>query len=323
MKRRIFLKNLLFLPSFTFAKGNTSSITPWHIVDYGDFSFQKVVKNLYIMHGINNQKNISQCFVHNPAFIESKNGIILIDSGATYNIGKEILIQIERISSKPIIAIFNTHHHSDHWFANGAIEEKYPNVKIYAHKNFVLSAKEQYFNKYQENRTYTRAKKISLPTLFVKDSQTIDIDGEIFHIQHPLSAHTNCDITITHKRSNVIFLGDIALEASLSNFGNDASILNNISFLEKIQQQKEYTLYVPGHGSSGAKKNIVTPYLTYLQIIKEEVQKAYNEDKNLYELKECEEKILSRLNWEEEFNFPLKFVQSHMQSLYFELEASF
>jgi len=324
MKRRIFLKNLLLFSSATVVNANTSSLlAPWHIEKYGDFSFHKVIKNLYIMHGINNKKNLSQCFIHNPAFIESKNGIILIDSGATYSIGKEILLQIKRVSLKPIIAIFNTHHHSDHWFANAAIEEEYPNVKIYAHKNFIISAKEQYLNKYQKNRTYKRAKKISLPRLFVKDNENIKIDGEIFHIQHPSSAHTNCDIAITHLTSNVIFLGDTALEATLSNFSNGASILKNISFLEDIEQQKEYALYVPGHGTSGSKKEIVIPYLNYLKTIKEEVTKAYNDDKNLYELEECKEKILERLNWDETFNFPLSFLDSHIQFVYLELEDTF
>ena len=317
MKRRLFFKNILLLSSFPFLKSNAS-------IQYGKISFQKTVKNVYILdplHKINN--TLGQCSVHKLAFIEAKNGIIVIDSGANYAVGKAILFQIAQISAKPIIAILNTHHHSDHWFGNGAIKEKYPNVKIYAHKNFIDSAQEQYFNKYRKKRSYQKAKKVAFPNIFVKNNETLTIDSETFFIQHPSFAHTDCDITITHINSNVIFLGDVALESSLGNFAKGSSILTNITFLEKVSKQKTYALYVAGHGSLGSKEKVIIPYLTYLTIIKDEVEKAYNEEKTLYELDACKERVLERLNWEDGFNFPLSFVQSHIEFVYGELERKF
>lgn len=296
-------------------------LTPWHLGTHGDFSFTPMVENVYIMHGAKENDNDAKCFVHNPAFIESKNGIIIIDSGASYIVGKAVLGQIRQISDKPVIAIFNTHHHSDHWFANSAIQEAYPKVKIYGHKNIIASSKEQYFGEKNKRDNLCKAKKMILPNHFVEDGDSITIDGEQFDIQHPNKAHTNSDISITHKNSNVLFLGDTVLQDTLGYFGVNSSILGNIEFLEKILKQKKYALYVPGHGQSGNIEKTVKPYLFYLKTMRYEVEKAYQEGKEFYQLEETEAKIKSIFTWDDDFNFPLTFLQPHMQTIYSELEC--
>jgi len=318
LTRRDFF-TLCLVGSFNFQL-DAKNLNPWHLGSHGEFNFKPIADNVYIMHGAKENNHDAKCFVHNPAFIESKNGIIIIDTGASYFVGKAVLTQIKQISDKPIIAIFNTHHHSDHWFANAAIQEAYPKVKIYGHKNIIASAKEQYFKEKNKIDNLCKAKRMVLPSYFVEDGDIITIDDEQFDIQHPKKAHTNSDISITHKNSNVIFLGDTVLQATLGYFGIGSSILGNIEFLEKIVGQKEYTLYVPGHGKSGTIKETVKPYLFYLKTMKDEVEKAHKEDKEFYELKETEAKIKSILTWNDDFNFPLTFLEPHMQTIYSELE---
>ncbi len=309
-----------FVPLLTYA----NNATPWHLGHHGDFAFKAVADNVYIMHGINWGKDKdAHCFIHNPAFIESKHGIILIDPGASYYVGKSVLEQIERISKKPIIAIFNTHHHSDHWFGNGAIVERYPDVRIYADKHLITSAQKQYFSTKKQQQNQYKAKIISYPNNFVQNHQSVTIDGEIFTIMHPNKAHTTSDILIAHKNSNIIFMGDVALESTLGYFDTYSSILGNIDILQEIASKPSYTLYVPGHGLSGDKKQVIEPYLNYLQIIKEEVSAAYRDNVSMFNLQETKKKILQRFSWEEEFNFPLRYVQSHMEFVYQELENSF
>jgi ribonuclease BN (tRNA processing enzyme) len=50
------------------------------------------------------------------------------------------MIAAEKITNKPIVAVFNTHVHGDHWLGNQAIVERYPAVKIYAHPNMIEQA---------------------------------------------------------------------------------------------------------------------------------------------------------------------------------------
>lgn len=51
--------------------------------------------------------------------------------------------------------------------------------------------------------------------------------------------------------------------------------------------------YVPGHGPSGNADEAVVPFLTYLNIIKEETIKGYDEDLADYEIKPFADKRLA------------------------------
>ncbi|MCW9068085.1 MAG: MBL fold metallo-hydrolase, partial [Sulfurimonas sp.] len=119
------------------------SLNAWTLGKLGDFKFEKVNANVWVMHGpvmMPNKENGG--FMNNPALIESENGLIIVDPGGNYNVGKEILKEVEKVSKKPVIAIFNTHKHGDHWFANKNFQEKYPDVKIYALAYMIEKVKE-------------------------------------------------------------------------------------------------------------------------------------------------------------------------------------
>ncbi len=72
-------------------------------------------------------------------------------------------------------------------------------------------------------------------------------------------------------------MGDLLFENTLAHFGLNASIYGNIEFLKKINKQKEYALYVSGHGSSGSKEETFMPYFIFMRVIQDEVQKAYDD----------------------------------------------
>ena len=325
MERRKFLQQLSLLPlilSVTYAKESSSDA--WNLGKYGQFEFEHMHKNLYIMHGINRHDldAQSQWFINNPAFIESKNGLIVIDAGGSHAIGKQVLKQIERISKKPIIAIFMTHNHGDHWFATGALKEKYPKAKLYGHKNLEASARIRYFENIGDaKKNFSMARPIFYPTEFVDDGDSVEIDGEKFEIEHPPFAHTNSDITIAHKNSNTLFTGDLVLRNILANFGYKSSIRGNIRFLEKILKEKhEYQLYVPGHGHSGSKEETIEPYYKFLKIIEMEAQRVYDLEEDFFTLKEHLEQVISKVEWEEIEGFDTHFILQYLEHIYLEIE---
>jgi glyoxylase-like metal-dependent hydrolase (beta-lactamase superfamily II) len=153
---------------------------------YGYFEFKQVNKNIYVMHGpIMDPSKENEGFMNNPAFIEGKHSLIVIDPGGSYNVGKKILRAIEQITKKPIVAVLNTHKHGDHWFANKALIEKYPKIKIYAHKNMINETKNgeakkwyKILNRLTDNLKGT--KPFTFPMITIKDKQNITIDGQTF-----------------------------------------------------------------------------------------------------------------------------------------------
>ncbi len=272
----------------------------------GEFKFKKMHDNVYIMHGPPMNPSVeNEGFMNNPAVIIGKVGLIVIDPGGNYNIGKKVLAEIEKISKKPIVAVLNTHKHGDHWFANKAILEKYPNVKIYAHPNMIKSVKEGEARKWYNilERLSKNLKgtdnEFPFPNTPLEGGNVLDIDGEQFLIRHDQKGHTDTDIIITHLNSQTMFLGDNLMKSRLGGFDSSSNMMGNIKLLEDIKSQKELKLYVPGHGPSGKRDETIDPFLNYVKIVVEEAGKAFKEDVETYEIKD---RVIKRLkdyqNWD-------------------------
>jgi glyoxylase-like metal-dependent hydrolase (beta-lactamase superfamily II) len=292
----------------------------------GTFEFKKDHDNVWIMHGPAMNPSVeNEGFMNNPAVIEGKHSLIVVDPGGNYNVGKKILAQIERISDKPIVATINTHKHGDHWFANKAILEKYPNLLMYAHPNMIEAVKngeaDKWFSILQrlsKNLDGTN-NEFPYPNRELKGGKLITIDGEKFLIRHPKRAHTDTDIVITHLNSDTMFLGDNLMKSRLGGFDESSSLMGNITLLENIEKEKEHKLYVPGHGPSGKMHETIDPFLNYVKIVVEEAGKAYEEDVETYEIKD---RVVKRLKEYQSWDAFDDQMGKHLMKAYTEWEES-
>lgn len=79
-------------------------------------------------------------FLGNSTIIEGENGLIVYDTGVNAEAGAHIAAEIRKISSKPVKAIFYSHHHGDHYNGTAAIVGSDAvaagEVAIYAWDNF-------------------------------------------------------------------------------------------------------------------------------------------------------------------------------------------
>jgi len=81
----------------------------------------KIAEGIYTINGV---------YVGFVPLIETKNGVIIYDTGENPEEGGEILRLLETVTKKPVIAVIYSHSH--YVFGTSAIKEKYPNVKIIA-----------------------------------------------------------------------------------------------------------------------------------------------------------------------------------------------
>jgi glyoxylase-like metal-dependent hydrolase (beta-lactamase superfamily II) len=302
----------------------TLSANAFKLGSLGEFNFKQMANsNVWIMHGPAMEPNIeNRGFMNNPAFIESKNGIIVIDPGGNYNIGQEVLKEVKKVTKKPLLAIFNTHKHGDHWFANIAFAKEYPNVPIYAHPNMIKAVKATEANKWygildRLTKNLNGTKPFKFPNHEIKDGQILEIDGEKFKFFHPKKAHTDTDILIAHLNSKTLFLGDNLMKNRLGGFDGSSSIIDNIKLLDSILKDNKYTLYVPGHGPSGKAKETIEPFLTYLKILKKYASKAYKADEEYYSFKNDAIKELKEYKKWDAFNHQMG---KHLNKVYQEIE---
>jgi glyoxylase-like metal-dependent hydrolase (beta-lactamase superfamily II) len=76
----------------------------------------------------------NQGMMCNITFVDTAKGLVVVDSGASVQIGEMAIRQLKKAFNKPVIAIVNTHYHGDHWLGNHAYVEAYGNnLPLYSH----------------------------------------------------------------------------------------------------------------------------------------------------------------------------------------------
>jgi len=45
-------------------------------------------------------------------------GVVVVDPGSSVQVGEMLLKKIATVTKDPVIAVFNTHIHGDHWLGN-------------------------------------------------------------------------------------------------------------------------------------------------------------------------------------------------------------
>ena len=298
------------------------SLQAWSL-PVGEFKFEAVSENVYVMHGPRSQPNPqNRGFMNNPGLIVGQSGLILIDPGSTLQVGNKILQEVAKISNKPVVAVFNSHIHGDHWLGNQAVRQLYPQVDIYAHANTVsqaLGSEGASWLSLMSRLTegLSQGTEIVTANKTVQHGDLIIVAGEEFRIHALLPSHTDTDIMIEHVASRTIFTGDNCSKLRLGRFDGSSSITGTIAALEYLLEQ-DFDLVVPGHGPSGDVNNALMPYLDYLRELRSGVAEGMEAELEDYEIKQ---KILPRFahmtDWAE---FDSLFGRN-VNKMFLELEA--
>ena len=70
----------------------------------------------------------------NVVFVLTSAGVVVLDSGASVQIGEMAIRRLRTLTDRPVVAIVNSHYHGDHFLGNDAFVQAYgPQLPIYAH----------------------------------------------------------------------------------------------------------------------------------------------------------------------------------------------
>jgi glyoxylase-like metal-dependent hydrolase (beta-lactamase superfamily II) len=245
------------------------------------YTFEKVADNTWVMHGPREMPNPqNKGFMNNPGIVETSAGLVMIDPGSTVQVGENVLAEVKKLSDQPIVAVFNTHIHGDHWLANQAVKAAYPEAKIYGHSEMLVEIENgegENWVKLMDSMTEGASKGtiVVAPDNAVDNTNIIKVGDTQFKIHHYGIAHTKTDIMIEVIENSVVFLGDNVTALRIPRT-SDGTFQGNISSIETMLEAGAKT-YVPGHGPTGDKA-MVEEYLGYLTLVYEAAQKAFEED---------------------------------------------
>lgn len=261
--------------------------------DRSQVAFVKVSDRIYVLHGLQQMPNAgNKGLISNTGIVLTESGVVVVDSGGSYEIGKLIVERVRRLTGKPIIAVFNSHVHGDHWLGNSAIREAFPKVRIYAHRKAIerLNAGEakhwrdliQGMIKEKKGGNITSF----LPDAALEGGEKMTFGGTNLQIHHPDHAHTDSDIMVEAPQQRLLFTGDVVEYGRLvsSDVPEDFDAKGQIAAIKYILKLP-VDVFVPGHGKTGGRE-VPLAALKFLEILYASVKSNYHAGLKDYEMKE-------------------------------------
>ncbi|MEK7207253.1 MAG: MBL fold metallo-hydrolase [Pseudomonadota bacterium] len=256
-----------------------------------DYNVSKITGRVYVIHGPDQSPNKeNQGFINNPGFVLVRGGVVVVDPGSSVQIGEMVLGKIAAITKDPVIAVFNTHFHGDHWLGNQAIKAAYPKAVIYAHPRMVEALKGgegDNWVKFLSDATNgaIRGTVVIAPDLGLDHDESLKLHGTTFRLTHNDRAHTDNDLMVEVVEEGVLFLGDNVRNKSIAaNFPEHGSAKGQIDAIDMVLKSKA-THFIPGHGLSGGRE-IVLAERKFLVALRAAVKKYYDQGMSDFEMKD-------------------------------------
>ncbi|OWP47724.1 quinoprotein relay system zinc metallohydrolase 1 [Pseudomonas nitroreducens] len=181
----------------------------------------------------------------NVAFIDTGDGVLVIDTGPSKRYGEALRGLIQQTTGKPVKRVLLTHHHPDHVLGNQAFTD----VPIGALAGTGKLLKEQgnamAENMYRLVGDWMRGTEVVLPSETVEPG-SVQMGNHRFRLVG-LRGHTGADLAILDETTGVLFAGDIVFYQRALTTPNSPGLdvwLADIDTLQKLP----WKLIVPGHG---------------------------------------------------------------------------
>ena len=189
----------------------------------------------------------------NVIFVVTSAGVVVIDSGASLQIGQMAIRMIRKVTGKPVVAVFNSHYHGDHWLGNHAFVKAYgKQLPIYALQSTIDKLKGAEGNLWRSlmerwTNQSTLGTEVVLPNTAVKHGQVIQIGDVSFRMHHYGTAHTPSDLCVEVVQDKLTAVGDIAMANRIANM-DEGSYLGTFKYYQALMAAAGEQFWVPGHG---------------------------------------------------------------------------
>lgn len=241
---------------------------------------QKVDDNVYALIGELSQRS-KENFGNNSTHgvIITKEGVILIDSGASYLGAKQIHKTIKKLTNKPIKIVINTGGQDHRWLGNDYF------VKLGARTISSSKAKED--QKIRADYHITRlgsligeslknTKPVFASEVF-NNNKIIELGGVKLELYYFGPAHTTGDIFVWMPDKSIMFTGDIVFNNRMLGIGPAKNFQSWIKVFEKMASFKPKHI-IPGHGKPSNLATSRKDTYQYLIFLRTQISRVLDAD---------------------------------------------
>lgn len=200
-------------------------------------------------------------------------GVVLIDSGGTYQGAREIDLLIKSITDKPVVRVINTGGQDHRWLGNGYFKNQ--GAEIIASEAAVSDQKARTQDQLilLGNLVGEKAVRETDP-VYADETFTeyyeFELGGIVFELHFSGQAHTPGDSYVWLPQKEIMFSGDIVYVERMLGVGSQSNSKSWMKVFQTMAAHKPRHL-VPGHGHATDLSRAKTDTYDYLLFLRESV----------------------------------------------------
>jgi cyclase len=209
----------------------------------------RINERVYVLLGpIQHANRFNQGYMINSTVIVGDEGVILVDSGGSDEVGRHIATAVRRITDKPVTHVVNTHHHGDHYLGNVAFEGA-TLISSEMCRRMVLETGPEWLGIMERDigRELPGTKPLAAAVTYPEGTRTETlIHGVRVVFWVPRGSHTIGDLLVHLPDDQVLVTGDVLVSRVVPTL-QDGFVKNWLQTLEEMQALG-VAHFVPGHG---------------------------------------------------------------------------
>jgi len=218
----------------------------------------------------------------NTGFIVTKAGVVVVDSGPTYQVAKAMHEAIKKVTQQPVKYVINTGGQDHRWLGNGYFKEQ--GAQIIASSKAKADMEErgagQIAGLTAELKEKIKDTVAVYPERLIEQKETLKLDGEEIQILFFHGGHTPGDAVVWLPKSRTLFSGDhIYVDRLLGvlPFSNSKDWLASFEAIEKLKPKT----IIPGHGKVCDLQKAQQQTGNYLKLLRSHMHKAIDAGQDL------------------------------------------
>ena len=246
----------------------------------------KINERVHVLLGpVQHANRLNQGYMINSTVIVGRNGVILVDSGSTLEVGRHIAAAVRRITDKRVTHVVNTHHHGDHYLGNAAFEDA-TIISSEMCRKMVLETGHEWLALMESalGRKLPETKPLAAGVTYAEGTRTETfVQGVRLVFWVPRGSHTVGDLLVYLPDDKVLVGGDVLVSRVVPTL-QDGFIRNWIHTLDEIRALG-VVHFVPGHGDLMT-LNDVTAFRDAMDRFYSGVSQAFRNGKRDYEMRD-------------------------------------
>jgi glyoxylase-like metal-dependent hydrolase (beta-lactamase superfamily II) len=196
----------------------------------------------------------------NTGVVIGEKGVLIVDAQATPALAEKVLHKVRELTDKPVKQVVLTHFHADNTLGALAFEPgEVISSDLTKRMMETRGVEEIRLARQRDAALFADLPGntgVSMPSMTIASSMTIDLGGLDVRLMHLGRAHTMGDLVVWVPQSGVIFAGDLVQKAAVPYCG-DAHLADWPRAIDRITAFRP-TALMPGRGKSAIGPQAVT-----------------------------------------------------------------